>query len=59
MCALGKLVNKTERIVIRCTPELYKKWKLFLLNNRKKFKTSSDALEYLLSKEEVVRITSY
>jgi hypothetical protein len=51
--------RKTERIVIRCTPNLYMKWKLFLLENRDRFKTSSDALEYLLSIVKVSRITRY
>jgi len=64
VCTLGILVynmseGKTERIIIRCTPQLYKRWKIFLLENRDKFKTSSDALEYLLSIVKVSRITRY
>ena len=50
---------KTNRIVIRCDEELYIRWQLFLLKNMKRFKTSADALKYLLDKEEVLRIEKY
>jgi hypothetical protein len=43
-----KAGRKTERIVVRCTPELYRRWKMFLLDCRGRFRTSGDALEYLL-----------
>lgn len=40
--------GKTERIVIRCDEDLYRRWKLFMLRNRKRFRTSADALSKLL-----------
>jgi hypothetical protein len=51
--------KKTNRIVIRCTPNLLEKWKLFLLKNRSRFRTASDALDYLLSLAEAPRISRY
>jgi hypothetical protein len=50
---------KTEKIVIRCDEELYQRWKLFLLRNRKRFRTAADALRYLLDKEEAPKIKAY
>jgi hypothetical protein len=50
---------KTEKIVIRCDEELYLRWKLFLLRNKKKFRTAAEALRYLLDKEEAPRIKAY
>ena len=50
---------KTEKIVIRCDEELYLRWKLFLLRNKKRFKTAAEALRYLLDKEEAPRIKAY
>lgn len=50
---------KTNRIVIRCDEDLLIRWKMFLLRNRRRFKTSADALKYLLDKEEVLRIEKY
>jgi hypothetical protein len=40
--------EKTERIVIRCDEDLYRRWRLFMLKNRKRFRTSADALSQLL-----------
>jgi len=40
--------KKTERIVIRCDEDLYRRWRLFMLKNRKRFRTSADALSQLL-----------
>jgi hypothetical protein len=50
---------KTEKIVIRCDEELYLRWKLFLLRNKKKFRTAAEALRYLLDKEEAPKIKAY
>jgi hypothetical protein len=50
---------KTEKIQIKCDEELYIRWKLFLLRNRKRFRTAADALRYLLDKEEAPRIKAY
>jgi hypothetical protein len=50
---------KTEKIVIRCDEELYLRWKLFLLRNKKRFKTAAEALRYLLDKEEAPIIKAY
>jgi hypothetical protein len=50
---------KTEKIVIRCDEELYQRWKMFLLRNKKRFRTAADALRYLLDKEEAPKIKAY